>query len=1279
LNTSGRSRLWLILFLCGWLVVNARVWALSNPTEFSFAEPYFESVGDSELIPYGVAMALKQDARGLIWIATQAGLIRYDGYRLRKFVHQRDDSSSLPGDFIHCLWPTADGRIWIGTASNGLARYDPASERFENFRHDPKRPGSINPGRIFALAGDVRGGLWIGSDQGLDYMMPGTDHFVHYRHEAGNPASLHDDRVSSLLLDAAGRLWVGTEAGLQRLAADGRHFEAVGGSGAALFGQSVIALFQAKDGKIWFGTRKNGAGWIEPGAQGSPQLHQLHQLLPGKNDPAALSHGRVTSIIQPRPDQLWLGTYGGGINVVAAADGKIIKQIRRDVAFPGSLAMDNIGSMLIDHAGLIWIGTWGSGLQRHYDNRAFRLLRHSPTRPQLLSHADVSSMLELANGQLLVGSAANGIDVFERQRGLVGGYRTRPGSLPSLPDSSVTAIAQTPDGSLWAGTILSGVMRLAPGAGNWQIMPGVPDGQVRRLFVDAAGNLWAATNGGAARWQAGASRFVALPDAAGKPMRANVYSLAQDRKGRVWIGSHVGLWLAEPNRDRMQRVGAEPGQTGALLSPEVRGLLVDRHDRLWADTARGLERLRSFDGKVAQFEHISEMLGRPEMYLGGNMQEDRQGRIWTQWFVLEPEKLRLYPLGRADGLDVGTAWIGSFGKTHDGQLMYGGSQGMVLIDPEQFQPWRFTAPVVPTELKINGKPVPLGKLQPELSLAPEQRNFVIEFSALDFSAPQKNRYRYRLQSYDKDWIEADAEHRSASYGNLWPGVYKLQVRGSNRLGEFSDQGLNVTIRVLPAFWQTAWFVVLLLLALGALVLAGYRWRLARLQAEALEMQKLIAARTADILKLGKIGQELTATLDNEQAFERIHKHIKARLDAYVFMIGLLDEEQQRIVFVYEIENSTRQPVSSQGLYEVDRPAPWCVRERRELITATRHDLLNYLGAILPPSSGAPMQTLVYLPLMVEQQVIGCLTVQSPHQHAYGKDQLEFLRVLASYTAIAVSNSVAHGKLAAAHQHLQETQTKLIESEKMASLGGLVSGIAHEINTPLGTALVAISGAAETWQRLRAAIATGRLSKTQLEATTQEGVEYTSLALRTAGRAAELVTIFKSVSLKPESDKAIEVDLYPYLQEATTMLREDLLHRGCRLAISVDPGLHAWFVPDALTEVLNSVFANALDHAFVEGRTGLLRVTAHAAADDGVLLEVADNGVGIAATDVPKVFDPFFTTRGGNLHHVGLGLYVAYNHVTQRLHGSISLSSTFGQGTVVTIVLKGKQVWQVPGH
>ncbi len=1285
--------------------------AMAQVKDFAFTEPEFETLRDAESIDNQAITALAQDARGLIWIGTPDGLVRYDGYRFRKFAHKASDPFSLAGDYVNALSVAKDGRIWVGTYSDGISVFDPGTEHFEHFKHHANTPNSLSGGRILVVANDGRGGMWIGTDQGLNHLPSGSRRFAHFRH-GPDPHSLMDDQVRSLLLDKAGHVWVGGNSGLQRLSLDGKSFETV------VTDKNVQTLFQAQDGKLWLGTYAHGAAWLDA----SQQPHWLPL--------AQLSHPWISAIAQANTDQIWLASFGGGITIVAASDGHVLQTLRHDPLVTGSLAFDSLRPLLLDRAGWLWVGTWGAGLQRmNTNNTMLRILRHSAKRPNGLSHPDVRSVLEIADGRLAFGTSGNGMDIFDRQRGLTGGYRTGQrqgkGQAGGLPDATILALAQTSDGSLWAGTQLAGLVRQLPGSTAWVAVPGLPGKQVRKLLAGRDGSLWAETGRGVARWHPTTqpphparkgdpaeppARFEVLTDERGEAMESHVNSLAEDGQGRVWIGSNNGLWLHEPHRRGLIHIPADPKHPDGLVSNYISGLLIDSRNRLWVSTDKGLERLKSLNGKLTRFEHVSALLGQPGKAMGENLLEDRQGRIWTEEGVIEQvgrgadDTLRRTPLTQADGINFGTNWTGSYGKTRDGLLLFGGTRGVVIIDPARFKAYDYAPPLAVTELKINGEAVAPGVLAnplanpssqagagnaASLTLTPAQRNFAIEFAALDYSAPKKNRYQYRLQGYEKDWINTDANHRSAAYGNLWPGLYTLQVRGSNRVGDWSMHELSIPIRVLPAWWQTWWFALALLLLMGGALYGGVRWRVAGLRKKAWALQKLVAARTADIVKLGEIGQELTSTLDMEQAFERVWKQVSARLDAYVFSIGLYDEAAAQIVFVYEIENHERLPKRVLRMSEHERPAVWCVRERRELAVATRAELINYINTILPPRAGQPMETVVYLPLLVEQRVIGCFSVQSLKQHAYNPNQLEFLRVLASYTAIALSNSRAHAELAqshtdlaATHQHLQDTQQQLLLQEKMAGLGTLTAGVAHEINNPTNFAHVAAQilqmEIAEFEQFVASLIESdghGDGRQEILQAFRERFARLegnVSTVLNGTERIRGIVKDLRVFSRLDESERKT-VRISECLLSTFNLVRTSWLEQVEFITdFTDDPELECW--PALLNQVFMNLLVNGCQaiaekyqHKHQHKQRGKLWLRLRIS-PAGELLEIdfEDDGSGIDPAIHARIMEPFFTTKEVGSGS-GLGLSTAFG-IVQKHGGTLEFSSVPGQGSCFTVKL-----------
>ncbi len=1267
LSTSGHVRGFVSILLL--LVLSLAFKFECAAQDFPFIEPRFEVMRDSATIDDQIITALAQDKRGFIWIGTQDGLIRYDGYRYRKFAHRAKQANSLVGNYVYSLLAASDGRIWIGTRSDGLSVFDPQTENFEQLRYDTERGGdSLSSSMVRAIVEDKLGNIWIGTETGLHFYSKESEQLTNMSSPARSMGLLAHS-VASLLVDQNGQLWLGNGGGLQRLSADGKRFDNI------VLGKDITALYQASDGKIWVGSGSHGAAWFMPSitANELPTLHWLDQkYLQGKQ----LSSQWITGIAEGRAGEVWLATYGGGLNIVSANDGQLIQTVRLDTSSPGGLLYDDLKPLLRDRAGWLWIGTWGVGLQRvNTQNAAIRTLKHSAKRPLGLGHPDVSSLLELADGRLLVGTSGNGIDIIDRKLGLVGGYRADVGrvnktqskdsSVTGLADKVIPALAQTADGSIWAGTQESGLFRLRPNAKQWEAIGGLPDPQVRRMFVASDGSIWLGTDHGIARWHHGNSVEI-LKDEQGKSILVTVFSFAEDKERSIWVGTDQGLWVQQLGQRGMKRVLYDNEHD--LKSDYVQGLLLDHQGQLWVNTDKGLHRLKSWNGSVAQFEYLSGLLNQADKNLGSNLLEDQQGRLWTEDAVIDPVRLQIRFLSAADGVDAHTSWNGSYTKTRDGLLLFGGTKGIAVIDPSRFSSDESKQTLSITEIKINGQAVAPGSLANapssdtfKLVLAPSQRDFSVEFAALDFTDPKRTRYQYRLQGYDQEWIETDADHRSAAYTSLWPGLYHLHVRASNRHGEWNENELVIPIRVLPAWWQSWWFVATLLVLVAAFIIGLLRWREKRLQAQAKHLQTVIDASMADILDIGAIGRELTSTLDTEQAFDRVYRQISSKLQVDVFFIGIVDDKRAQLNLAYKVEGNRRMRDSTVKLNELHHPAVWCVQIHEDVITKQRHELSNYLGDITIPGDITKTETMVFLPLFAGHKVIGCLSVQSHQIDAYSQDQIDHLRILASYAAIALSNSIAHSSLAKSNEELADAlhdlktaQAKLIQVERQQislDLHDNLSQTMTGILLQLDTARAVLSQEANEGQTRP--IDANSLGAA-VDSATHNGGDNTSNAshrgLSYIDRAIELArdgitqTRYMLKQLRTKQTKPTAIDLLE-------TLRRDLarLVAGTPIKIKVEQSGHPIplqpKVESAVLNVAQQAATNALRHSGAKTIRVMISFQT-----DHVVLTVQDSGCGFDA------HSPSFKP--------GIGLFGMRQRVTT-LSGKFHLATGIGKGTKVT--------------
>jgi diguanylate cyclase (GGDEF)-like protein len=823
-------------------------------------------------------------------------LWRWDGYRFRNYRPDSRTSGNLPGNDIAVVHSDTRGHLWIG-GDAGLSRYDQDHDRFINYTVGSGGLSSID---IRAITDDGTGGVWVATSNGLDHLDVDRGVIGHLHHDDKDPISLSDNHIVSVLRDSEGRLWIAAIGGLFRRDSDTSRLTAVPLPPFLNAETCAWCLLEDSERRIWIGTN-SGAFVVEPGTDKPRAVSE--------SDPTAppLQSEGIRAITEARPGEIWLGTHGHGIIGVDTRT-FVTRHFRHEPTLPTSLADDKIWALYRDRTGMVWVGTSRGLGSQDPRQRAVTTLCGIDARKNGISDGDVHAVLPMPDGRIWLGLGANGIDLLDPRTGRVEQMRSSPDQHDErLPVTEVTALAAVRDG-VYAATYKGLFHNTPPLATVTSIASHShqdDDASLTALLVDA-GTLWigSVTDGLRTLDLADLGTASTVPFAGnGQLTDPRVMVIALGPVGSIWIGTQNGLNLIDTADGAVKHIPLVPGNSTSPGIFYVSTIITDRQGRLWVGTqGAGIIVLDGRpDHKFLRRLGIED--GLPHANIDKLLQAGN-GTIWASTddglAVIDPMNFVIRALHQAEGVAIDSYWGNSGAETTEGKLLFGGIGGLTVVQPDRLTNWHYQPPVVVTDVRIGGKPVPPGRLNGSgshepLMITPEANSLSVEFSVLDFSAPERNRYAYRLEGYDRDWIETDTLHRLAAYTNLPPGEYRLRLRGTNRDGVWSETKSAIFVRVLPAWYQTSWFRlsegVLGLLLVAILIQA----RTAFLRRRQRELEKLVTEQTVELranqrqLEQIAYSDTLTALPNRRMFIENFGKlAAQTRRDGGGFALLLID-------------------------------------------------------------------------------------------------------------------------------------------------------------------------------------------------------------------------------------------------------------------------------------------------------------------------------------------------------------------------------------------------------
>lgn len=821
---------------------------------------YFEHLTMRDGLSMSTINNVLQDSQGYVWLATEAGLNRYDGYSVRQFRRERGNPHGLASDYVWSLAEDSHGDLWLATDGGGVARWDRRTETFQQFRHDPERPQSLAGDGVRALLIDSKGLVWAGTkDHGLDVLDPRTGSARHFRHRDSDEHSLPSDAIGALFADHAGRIWVGTDGGLSRYDTQTDGFINFGEamSAARIRDSRVRAIREDHTGALWIGTANDGLARLDQ--NGSIFTVFRHDA----SNPHSLSHDHVWAVLEDDAKRVWVAT-ANGLDLFDR-DSESFVRYGHDADNPQSLRDSGVLSLYQDRGGVLWVGTREGGAS-HWNPRSW-LLGHYFS--DAFRAAQIESFADDGAGKVWVGTIGGGLIEIDSRSGRERHYGADKSSGPQLSDDRVMALLNDHQGSLWIGTMSGGLDRLDLASGKLRVYRStaadvntLPADGVMTLYQDRLGTLWVGTfRGGLASIDVATDKITRYPFGLATPRSlssSKASAIVEDALGNLWIGTDGGgLNLLERKSGRFYAYRRDNRDPKSLSDDTVYALHIDMHGDLWVGTAGGgLDRVvgTSAQPEAVHFENQSGLSGMPSQVVYG-IESDRESRLWLSTnnglARFDPHMHSVKLFHQVQGLQDDEFNVNAHFRSAEGILFFGGNHGFNAFSPDLMASEAPAPRVVLTTASKLNRPIAAQELPNAtraLALAYDDKLVTLDFSALDFTSPADNHYSYRLEGFDNGWIDAGTMHR-ATYANLDAGNYVFKVRAANADGIWSDDSLSIPVRVAPAPWNTLAARIAYLL-IGVAILA-YLWRFQRQRRErelrySRELEHTVRIRTHEL-------------------------------------------------------------------------------------------------------------------------------------------------------------------------------------------------------------------------------------------------------------------------------------------------------------------------------------------------------------------------------------------------------------------------------------------------
>jgi signal transduction histidine kinase/ligand-binding sensor domain-containing protein/HPt (histidine-containing phosphotransfer) domain-containing protein/FixJ family two-component response regulator len=872
----------------------------------------FERLSTLDGLPEATVYTTLHDSQGFIWFGTEDGLVRYDGHDIYRYAYSPQVKGGLPGNFIFAIAEDAHGDLWLATKGAGLARWNRTSDTFTVYKHDERNPASIASDSIRTLVIDGQGRIWMGMlDSGVDVLDPRSGAVEHLRRSSTTPESLTDDHVYSMMEEPEGGMWIGTQSGIDRWRLDGDRFIRVPFTDGQplLGGEKISAMVRSSDGTVWVATYESGLHHV------SARGHTLTELRHDSADPGSIASDEVRSLLDDHAGHLWIGSAAGldALNLPSMD----LSHYTHDKSDPDSLSDSFIMSLYEDEAGLMWIGTRSAGVNR-WNSHSWEL---GGRNPGWLDGKWVVSFADAPGGHVWVGTMGGGLFNFDPETGDAINLDTMLHEDNVLGDRRIMSLHRDSHGNLWIGTWSKGLERLSPDGKITSIGASPHDPHalsapgIAAIYEAKNGLLWIGTHGGGANILDPETGIVRqLPrDAAvrGATTSENIISFIEDGAGNIWMGTeNGGLDVANAQGFVFHSYKHDLANPDSLSSNIVYALERDAGGHIWAATdGGGLDAvmgssLRPMDVK---FQTFSKPEGLTSDTIYGVLR-DGAGQLWLSGNAglmrFDPVTHAVKTYHREHGLQGEEFSSGAYFRTQAGRLCFGGAGGLNVFDPSRLAATSQPPRIALTGIEVLGAPVheatPNWLLQ-RVALDYHASVVSFDFAALDFTSPRRNRLAYRVSQLTDKWIDLNSQRR-VTLTSLPAGDHILEVRAANADSVWSTVPYRLTIHKEPAPWVSAPACAAYALLAIALIFWAARAQRDKLRGALAAQQRLESEVALRTKELRDANQQLIIASEAKSDFlARMGHELRTPMNGVVGMTELIARSPLSVTQARQLE------------------------------------------------------------------------------------------------------------------------------------------------------------------------------------------------------------------------------------------------------------------------------------------------------------------------------------------------------------------------------------------